>query len=76
MNHSSCIVIFTFQHIQSVFRVIRPGISRSRGSDRCSSLPSYSPDLNPNEFMNGDLKMKMSASETTLVGPEKPAYPL
>ena len=26
-------------------------------------LPSYSPELNPDEFMNGDLKTKMSASE-------------
>jgi hypothetical protein len=26
------------------------------------SLPSYSPELNPDEFMNGDLKMKMSTS--------------
>ena len=28
-------------------------------------LPSHSPELNPDEFMNGDLKMKMNASEPT-----------
>ena len=28
-------------------------------------LPSYSPELNPDEFMNGDLKIKMSTSEPT-----------
>ena len=31
-------------------------------------LPSYSPELNPDEFMNGDLKIKMSASEPTRSG--------
>ena len=31
-------------------------------------LPSYSPEFNPDEFMNGDLKMKMSASEPTRGG--------
>jgi transposase len=31
-------------------------------------LPSYSPELNPDEFMNGDLKIKMSASEPARSG--------
>lgn len=31
-------------------------------------LPSYPPELNPDEFMNGDLNIKMSASEPTRFG--------
>jgi transposase len=31
-------------------------------------MPSYSPELNPDEFMNGDLKTKMSTSEPTRNG--------
>ena len=31
-------------------------------------LASYSPELNPDEFMNGDLKMEMSANEPTRGG--------
>lgn len=31
-------------------------------------MPSYSPELNPDEFMNGDLKTKMRTSEPTRNG--------
>lgn len=31
-------------------------------------LPSYSPELNPDEYMNGELKARMNASEPTRGG--------
>jgi transposase len=49
-------------------KVVQAWLEAHREQIEVFFLPSYSPELNPDEFMNGDLKMKMSASEPTRGG--------
>lgn len=49
-------------------KVVQAWLEEHREEIEVFFLPSYSPELNPDEFMNGDLKMKMSSSEPTRGG--------
>jgi transposase len=49
-------------------KVVQAWLEEHREQIEVFFLPSYSPELNPDEFMNGDLKMKMSTSEPTRGG--------
>lgn len=46
-------------------KVVQPWLEEHREQVDVFFLPSCSPELNPDEFMNGDLKIKMSTSEPT-----------
>jgi transposase len=43
-------------------KVVQAWLEAHREQIEVFFLPSYSPELNPDEFMNGHLQMKMSAS--------------
>ena len=49
-------------------KVVQAWLEEHREQIEVFFLPSYSPELNPDEFMNGDLKIKMSTSEPTRGG--------
>ena len=49
-------------------KVVQALLEEHRKQIEVFFLPGYSSELNPDEFMNGDLKMKMSASEPTRGG--------
>lgn len=49
-------------------KVVQAWLEKHRDQIEVFYLPSYSPELNPDEFMNSDLKSQMNASEPTRGG--------